>query len=261
MNQLPDPARLVCETWLAEMDRTAPGLVSGLHVRGGIGFGEFVPGRSDVDFVAVLSRRPTMADEDLIEEAHGVTSAEHPDLPPFDGLHLLAEDLTRDPDDCPDVPCVLHGHFEAAARYDLSPVAWHELAGHSIAVRGQLPGVWTDRARLLAFTRDSLATDWRRNAEALAKFPAEAATEQSCEWTVLGAARLHHLLVTGQMTAKSAAGRWGQTYYDERFHRVIREALRIRDGGPGREYDDPAERGRETAEFIAHVVGSADQDT
>jgi hypothetical protein len=259
VNQLPDPARLVCETWLAEMDRTAPGLVTGLHVRGGIGFGEFVPGRSDVDFVAVLSRRQTPADEDLVEAAHGVTLAQHPELP-FDGMHLLVEDLTRDPDDCPDVPCVLHGYFEAAARYDLSPVAWHELAGHSIAVRGELPEVWTDQDRLLAFTRDSLDTDWRRTAEALARFPAEAETEQSCEWTVLGAARLHHLLVTGEMTAKSAAGRWGLAHYDERFHQVLREALRIRNGEGNSEYADPAERGRDTAEFTAYVVDSADQD-
>jgi hypothetical protein len=256
---LPDAAQAVCETWLAEMDRTAPGLVTGLHVRGGIGFGEFVPGRSDVDFVAVLSRRPTMADEDLIEAAHGTTNTRHPDLP-FDGMHLLAEDLTRDPEDCPDVPCFLHGYFEAAARYDLSPVAWHELAGHSLTVRGELPEVWTDQDRLLAFTRDSLAGDWRTTAEALAKFPAQAETEQSCEWTVLGVARLHHLLVTGQMTAKSAAGRWGLRFYDERFHRVLREALRIRDGIGEGEYADPAGRGRDTAEFTAFVVDSADQD-
>jgi len=260
VNQLPDSARAVCETWLAEMDRTAPGLVTGLHVRGGIGFGEFVPGKSDVDFVAVLSRRPTMPDEDLLENAHGVTHTQHPDLP-FDGMHLLAEDLARDPDDCPDVPCVLHGYFEAAARYDLSPVAWHELAGHSIAVRGELPAVWTDQGRLLAFTRHSLDTDWRRTAEALAKFPAEAQTEQSCEWPVLGVARLHHLLVTGEMTAKGAAGRWGLGFYDERFHRVLHEALRIRNGNGVSEYADPAERARDTADFTSYVVESAIQDT
>src|SRR5690349_5918800 len=92
MSALPEAARAVCEAWLGEMDRTAPGLVTGLHVRGGIGFGEFVPGRSDVDFVAVLSRRPSMDDEELIEAAHVATSAGHPDVP-FDGMHLLAADL------------------------------------------------------------------------------------------------------------------------------------------------------------------------
>ena len=253
MTRLPPQALEVCDAWLREIDRTAPGLVTGLHVRGGIGFGEFVPGRSDVDFVAVMSRRPTTADVDLVEAAHAATNARRPDVP-FDGMHLLEEDLAGDPDDCPDVPCVLHGHFEAAARYDLSPVAWHELAGHSLTVRGSLPEIWTDHDRLLGFTRDTLDTDWRNSAEALAKFPAEAQTEQSCEWSVLGVARLHHLLVTGQMTAKGAAGRWGLAFYDERFHRVLREALWIREGGSGSEYDDPAERGRDTAGFTAYVV-------
>ena len=74
---------------------------------------------------------------------------------------------------------------------------------------------------------------------------------------MLGVARLHHLLVTGEMTAKSAAGRWGLGFYDERFHRVLREALRIRDGISEGEYDDPAERGRDTAEFTVWAVNSS----
>lgn len=254
---LPAAARAVCDTWLAEIDLARPGLVNGLHVRGGIGFGEFVPGRSDVDFVAVLARRPSYADEDALEASHAATLARHPDLP-FDGLHVLAEDLAGDPDDCPDVPCVLHGHFEAAARYDVSPVAWHELAHHSLAVRGELPPVWTDDARLRAFTAANLDTYWRDQAAGLAKFPSEAAGDLACEWAVLGSARLHHLLVTGEMTTKSAAGRWGLAYYDERWHRLLREALRLRESGtgPGEYAGDVAQRGRDTADFTAYVVAA-----
>jgi hypothetical protein len=254
---LPDAVREVCTTWLHEIDAAAPGLVTGLHVRGGIGFGEFVPGQSDVDFVAVLSRRATYADEDALEDAHVATQARHPE-PAFDGMHLTAEDLAGDPEDCPDVPCVLHGHFEGAARYDLSPVGWHELARHSVAVRGELPPVWTDDERLLAFTRDNLDTYWRQQAEALAKFPAEAAAADACAWCVLGVARLDHLLVTGAMTTKSAAGRWGLTHYDERWHRVLREALRVRENGAGgaapSEYDDPPDRAADVTAFTAFVV-------
>lgn len=251
--QLPEPARALCATWLDAVDAAAPGLVTGLHVRGGIGHGEFVPGRSDVDLVAVLARRATYADEDALEDAMHVTVAAHPDQP-FDAIHVLAEDLAGDPEDCPDVPCVLHGHFEGAARYDLSPVAWHELAHHSVPVRGTLPTVWTDPARLVAFTRADLDTTWRQQAEALAKFPDEAAGEESCGWCVLGVARLHHLLVTGGMTSKSAAGRWGLEHYDARWHRLLREALRIREGAGEEQYADPAERGSDVAAFTAYVV-------
>jgi len=258
---LPGPVTEVCGTWLREIDARAPGLVTGLHLRGGVAFGEFVPGTSDVDFVAVVSTGSTTeggstSELDALEEAHEATHGAHPDVP-FDGIHLRAADLERDPDDCPDVPCVLHGWFEPAGRYDVSPVAWHELALHGIPVRGTLPEVWTDHDRLLAFTRDNLATYWADQAAALAKFPAEAATETSTAWCVLGVVRLDHLLATGEMTAKGAAGRWGLAHYDERWHRVLREALRVREGVGSPEYDDPAQRGADVTAFTAYVVEAA----
>ena len=91
--------------------------------------------------------------------------------------------------------------------------------------------------------------------------PTEGASEEACCWCVLGVARLHHLLVTGEMTTKSGAGRWGLTNYATRFHPVLREALRIRSGG-GSEPLPAAllageRRGRATADFTAYVVHEA----
>ena len=71
---------------------------------------------------------------------------------------------------------------------------------------------------------------------------------------MLGVARLDHLLVTGELTTKSGAGRWGLTYYPDRFHRVLREALRIREGGRDEYPDDDQLRGQDTAAFTAYVV-------
>jgi hypothetical protein len=67
---LPPEAVEVCATWLGLVDELAPGLVTGLHVRGGIGFGEFVPGTSDIDMVAVLDH--TVRRTTTIERAGGV---------------------------------------------------------------------------------------------------------------------------------------------------------------------------------------------
>ncbi len=252
---LPDPVRTVCDAWLGEIDRLAPGLVTGLYLRGGLGFGEYVDGKSDIDFVATLARRAAGEELVALEESHTVVHTRHPELS-FDGCHVLALDLASPPDDCPDVPTVLHGLFNGEGREDLSPVAWHELARHGITVFGpplSSLDIWTSDPALRAFTVDNLDTYWRANAEGCAAFPAEAAQEEACEWCVLGVARLHHLLVTGEQTTKSWAGRWGLTYYEERFHRVLREALRLREGGPP-EYDDPAERGADVAAFMAYVV-------
>lgn len=249
---LPDDVRRVCDAWLALIDAAAPGLVTGLHVRGGIGFGEYVAGTSDVDMVAVLAHRPSDAEVAALEESHAALGAEHP-APPLDGFHVAEADLAGDPDDCPDLPCALHGWFEPADRYDVTPVGWHELVHHSVAVRGELPRVWTDADRLAAFTRDTLQGEWAGIAASLAKFPAEAAAEEAT-WHVLAAARMHHLLTTGGMTSKSAAGRWGLGHYDERWHPVLREALRIREGLGDGHYADATQRGADVAAFTAYVV-------
>ena len=250
---LPDEVVAVCDTFLASVP---DGLVTGLYLRGGVGFGEWVPGRSDVDFVATLAHRPSASEVDALRRAHEVVAASHPGVP-FDGPHLLAEDLRADPRGCPDVPCVLHHLFEEEQTVHDGVVCWHELARHGVTVVG-VPhhelGIWTSQDALVGFTRDNLDTYWRSNAEALAAMPREGASEDACEWCVLGVARLHHLLVTGEMTTKSGAGRWGLDHYPERFHRVLREALRIRSGGGDEYRGDDGARGTDTAEFTAYVV-------
>ncbi len=250
---IPEPVAAVCRVFL----ESAPaGLVTGLYLRGGTGFGEWVPGQSDVDFVATLTHRPVADEIDALRAAHATVAATHPEVH-FDGPHVLVADLSVDPSSLPDVPTTLAGLFEPENAIHDGVVAWHELAWHGTTVHGPKIAdlaVWTDPGRLLAFTAENLNSYWRANAEALTAMPAEGATEEACCWCVLGVARLHHLLVTGKMTTKSAAGRWGLTYYPDRFHRVLREALRIREGGAEEYADDRDGRGHATANFTAYVV-------
>lgn len=253
---LPAEVLTVCTTWLAAIDGRAPGLVTGLHLRGGLCFGEWVPGQSDIDFTAVLAHRPDMGEIAALESAHQLVALRHP-RPFFDGMHVLAADLAAPPADCPDVPCVLEHSFAAAARNDLCPVSWHELADRGIAIRGELPSMWTDDVELETFTRANLDSYWREQAERLTAAVDEIGDlEWLTAWCVLGVARLDHLLVTGALTTKSGAGRWALRHYPERFHPVLCEALRIRQGGPG-----PGEyvaarhlRARDTADFTSYVV-------
>jgi hypothetical protein len=61
-------------------------------------------------------------------------------------------------------------------------------------------------------------------------------------------------VVTGEQTSKSRAVRWGLGHYPERWHRVLRESLAIREGALEPQYDDVDERGRDVAAFATYVV-------
>ena len=252
--ELPTPVAEVCTTFLA----AAPdGLVTGLYLRGGLGFGEWVAGHSDVDFFATLDHRPSPAEIAALRAAHETVADRHGDSPHFDGAHVLAPDLASDPRECPDVPTVGVGTFHDQGRHEISPVAWHELARHGLTVDGpalDTLDIWTDDARLRAFTIDNLDTYWRGQARDCVADPVGAASDFACEWVVPGVARLHHLLVTGEQTAKSLAARWGLGFYPERWHPVLRESLWVREGTGGPQYDDLAERGADVTAFAAYVV-------
>jgi hypothetical protein len=146
--------------FLALMDERAAGLVRGLYLRGSLGFDEYFPGRSDVDFAAVLSARPDEAALDALAVTHAEVYGAYPH-PHFDGFHLVLADLANPPAECPDVPCMFEGSFRPAGRFDVNPASWHELARHGVTVRGPdltEDDVWTDDAALRAFSYDNLSS-------------------------------------------------------------------------------------------------------
>jgi hypothetical protein len=261
VTSLPRAVDALCTTFL---EAVPDGLVTGLYLRGGLGFGEWVGGKNNVDFTATLARRPSQDDVAALRAAHECVSVQHGDSPRFEGVHVLASDLARHPDACPDAPTTSMRGFLDADRFDLSPVSWHELAGHGITVVGPPVDsleIWTDDDVLRDHTIDNLDTYWRRQAEGCAADPAGAASDFACEWIVPGVARLHHLLVTGEQTAKSLAVRWGLGFYPDRWHRMLRESLWVREGAFEPQYDDLAERAADVTAFATYVVreGTADR--
>jgi hypothetical protein len=257
---LPAEVSHVTSRFLSLIDASAPGLVRGLYLRGSLGFGEYIVGQSDIDFTAVLAHWPDRWQLGALAAAHAAVAEVHPH-PHFDGFHLVPEQLSRPPAQCPDLPCMFDGTFHPAARFDVNPVSWHELARHGIATRGRelsAAEVWTDDAALRAYSHGNLTSYWAGVAEALAARPAEASTPAAAAWSVLGVSRLHHLLATGCMTSKSGAGRHALGAFGPQWHRIVREALRAReDPATASSYgNDEAARARDTTGFTVMAIGA-----
>lgn len=254
---LPVEVTDLTDHYMREMDRAAPGLLTGLYLHGSLCWGEFYPG-SDVDFVAVLDHRPDPTELAALQRVQSALPG-NPSRA-FDGFHCLASDLAKPPAECPPLPVFYEGKFQEQGDLDVNPVTWHELAERGITLRGPDPvdlGVHTDAAELNAFTRDNLDTYWRARSRELDQSTDDeiGAEDWITMWCVTGVARLHHLLATGVLTSKSGAGRYVVEQLPTPWHRVAREALRLRES-PAHDslYTSPSDRGRDTRGFVAWAI-------
>ncbi|WP_052423554.1 nucleotidyltransferase domain-containing protein [Nonomuraea candida] len=216
----------IVETYLSVADAEAPGLVEGLYLEGSAALGDYRPGTSDVDFVAVTAGPPPAA---VLERIHTRMGAH-----PFEGVYLTWDDLGHDPAGLGERPRARAGRL--VRRGGLDPVTWHTLARHGLVCRGPKPSelkIWNDPAALAAWTDRNLDLYWRRLVvRASRPFTPWGLTclgGYGVVWVVTGVARLHYTLATGEITSKTGAARHALEVFPERWHRVLNEALRLRE--------------------------------
>lgn len=234
------------------VQRHASDLVTGIHLIGSAVDGDFQPGQSDLDFVAVLSRVPTEVDLDALALVHRGYGAD-PTLPALDGVWLTEAELRAGPDAIDPGPTTASGNFLERARGNRNPVTWSSLQ-NSVSLLGELDraALWQDRARLVEWGRENAESYWRRWL-ARASGPGLAMLGRAAPaWGVLGISRMLHTIVTGEIASKSAAGEWAL----ERFGQlpILQEALAYRRGERTR-YGNPFKRRREALDFVEMVIG------
>ncbi|MEV0384111.1 aminoglycoside adenylyltransferase domain-containing protein [Nonomuraea sp. NPDC050643] len=264
----------IVETYLSLADAEAPGLVEGLYLEGSAALGDYRPGTSDVDFVAVTAEPPRA---EVLERIHTKLGAH-----PFDGVYLTWDDLGHNPAELGERPQAHTGRLNR--RGGVNPVTWHTLARHGLTCRGPKPGeleIWNDPGALAAWTDTNLDRYWRRlvgRASHLASpWGLTCLGGYGAVWVVTGVSRLHYTLATGDITSKTGAARHALEVFPEHWHRVVNEALRLREddtalptlasavsglsdhfGTPRRSlYGSPFERRRDVLNFADQAITAA----
>jgi hypothetical protein len=257
----------------ALVDRVLPGRLAGLYVVGSTALGAFVPGKSDIDFVAVLDGDVAATElARLRQELRRVHSRAVrkalTSLPPVwplvcNGVYVRREDLARRTADVKPICGHVARQFAVGEGFDVNPVTWSTLARGGITVRGpevsQL-GVRDDDEELRAWTRGNLDGYWRRWARAAQQplrpgVPALVGLtrQYGLAWGVLGAPRLHCTIATGEIISKEQGGVYALETFDASWRPLIEQALgywRSR----GTPFRPAAGARRRSADFITMVA-------
>jgi len=223
-------------TYLEIIDSCAPGLVEGLYVVGSYALGDWRPGHSDIDIIAVTAEPATDEDAGNLLTAHALL-AEHQPRPFIDGPYLAWGDLITP-------PMALHRPWSIDGElhhdgdcFELNPVTWYVLANDGVTVRGPSVdrlGTYIDVDARVRFVVDNLASYWTPLAaslrEACEADPDHRFTADALEWCALGALRLHHTAFEGGVVSKRGAGEYGLNVAPSRFAPLLRDAMAIRAG-------------------------------
>jgi aminoglycoside adenylyltransferase-like protein/nucleotidyltransferase-like protein len=271
---LSDEARRIVEHYLRVVDRLLPGRLEGFYIVGSTALDAYRPGRSDIDFVAVVDGSLSSQELRRLRLVHLLTGARSgiraigrrrltfPGT--CNGVFVDARDLNRPVTEISPLASHTGTAFAIGQGFDVNPVGWHVLANHGIAMRGLHPSaldLQTDDALLRAWTRNNLDAYWAPWARAMLARRAgrlRVRWRWLTAWGVLGTARMHHTIATGNVIPKEAAGEYAHATFAPRWHPLIDEALAYRRDQPIREpAHGGAARVRETGRFVLDVIGDA----
>lgn len=270
---LSEPAAGVVHGYLARLDDNAPGLVDGFYVVGSIALGSFRPGRSDIDFVATtpgpLSPEALAALRSLHRRSYAegavraVVSRSWPLV--CNGVFVNGEDLARSTAQVTAEAHQVSEKFAAGDSFDVNPVTWWTLAHHGIALRGPSPDRLTihlNDDELRRWTAANLVSYWRPWAHAVTGGGVKAWRERIrhlhsrrlAAWGVLGTARMHATISTGEVVSKERAGEYALETFDAAWHPIIHDALTYWRGLPPSSGRPARTMRSETAAFVLHIV-------
>lgn len=241
------------------VDDHLPDRIRGLYLTGSLALGDYRPGRSDIDFVAV-------SDTALQPSELGALQRVHTELqrtmrgPRLDGVYLTWPALAAAPVGL-SVPYCLCGQFEAKGDFAVNPVTWCILDRHPLPLRGPTkPFVFHDEQMLREWCRESLLSYWGSwvcSARGYGVHRLYSLSRELTVWGVLGVARPHATIWTGDMISKTAAGEYALDVFPSRWSAIVREALAGRGGGGRSSYLNCFARRRDTLAFMEYVISDA----
>lgn len=253
--RIPPHIQPTLEAYTTSLERELPGFVTGLYLHGSIALGAFHEPSSDIDFVAITSRRATVEDTSKLTSIHRAITKAHPRWA-LEGGYLQPGDLGGTEDSIAPYPYHHDGKLHLAGHFDLNDITWTVLKQHGITLLGppahQLPYT-VDWDVLIARMGQNLNPYWRSWTKSPSKM-ALLLDDRGIEWAVLGVLRQFYTFRERAITTKTGAGLYALEHLPEEWHRIVCEALRIRNDEAGTFYPAAPRRALIAVGLLRYVI-------
>lgn len=267
ITQLPASVTLPVRRYLHAADRLLPGSVVGCWVVGSAALGAYRDGQSDIDLVLALGppRRGEIAGLRLLHLSQAprlvVRAARRRSWAgTINSSFVRTSDLQLPVGRIRPVANHVGHVFTEGEAFDVNPVQWATLARHGIAALGPSPaelGLDAEPGTLRAWNVENLKTYWSSVCGHVAT-RARPLSPWRLAWVVLGPARLHRTITTGEIVSKEAAGPHALEVVGAEGGPIVRDALAARAGRRRGPWEvAPADRNAAAAHVMERLISSA----
>lgn len=242
--------------YLAQIDAQIPNFLAGLYIHGSIALDAFNPRSSDIDFIALIDHPATTSEFERLRQIHQRITTQYPQWP-FEGSYLQPADFGRsEPPASAPYPLHHDGKLELSTDFDQNAVTWWVLEHHGIRVTGK-----PVEELGLSVSLDSLITGMKHNLNTYwASFTNKPARmlwllgDFGIQWAVLGVLRQYYTFKEHAITSKTGAGEYALTTLPARWHRLIREAINIREESGASSYKTKVGRALDALQFMRYII-------
>jgi hypothetical protein len=255
--RVPVSIRELLQAYMRLLETQLPGFVTGLYLYGSIALEAFDENLSDIDFVAFLSRCATPSDLEQLAAIHQ-TIANHYPRWLLEGTYLQWPELGQLEGQIAPSPIHHDNKFEASGNFDINLVNWWVIKNRGIALIGPQVDelhLLVDWDLLISQMRENLNTYWASYVHKPRRI-VWLLTDYGVQWTVLGVLRQYYTFVAHDITSKVGAGDYALSHLPDKWHRIIREAIRIRQQETPSFYTSKVRRAADNYNFLRYIIDS-----
>ncbi len=255
--RLPKPLQPVIEDYITIKDMQHFDWIEAFYIVGSIALDEFNEQFSDVDFIAVLNKKLSPKEIEKLSGLHWFVNGNNPGWK-LSGSYIQPCDLGKSAHEIEPHPHYHDGVLHPNSHSGLNPVTWWELKNHGIAVIGAEPQelpFTVDWDQLVAWMRENMNSYWAP----WTKRPVRILTLYSnwgIQWAVLGVLRQFYTFKENSITTKVRAARYALGCLPFQWHKLIQEAIDIREGKKESAYQSRIARMMEAVNFLKYVIQS-----
>ena len=261
MKNIPQEVNEVLKEYFSLFESNLPNFIDGYYIYGSVSLGEFTYGVSDIDFIAVVKRKATDVEINLLKEIHSDIQKKFPEIDLM-GLYILENDLKQEYENQNTSLCFIDGVYKGLEKFNKNSIDAYQVKKYGITIKGKDIDAFdyiTNWDILITSMRDNLNTywiNWKNDCRKFLsiKYIGLFVSLDMIEWGVLGVSRLYYTFKEKDITSKVGAGEYVLKEVPERWHKIINEAMRLRTGNKKSYYRSIFKRRKDALEYIEFII-------